>query len=82
MVTLTQEQLESMRKAIRMISNKTHIAISELNTYLIAGKMPDNVYNALIRAFGVKDIKDVSTSRVAITVNKVSSIYLRINFAI
>lgn len=75
MVTLTQEQLESMRKAIRMISNKTHIAISELNTYLIAGKMPDNVYNALIRAFGVKDIKDVSTSRVAMTVNKVSSIY-------
>lgn len=75
MVTLTQEQLESMRKAIRMISNRTHITISELNTYLIAGKMPDNVYNALIQAFGVKDIKDVSTSRVALTVNKVSSIY-------
>lgn len=75
MVTLTQEQLESMRKAIRMISNRTHITISELNTYLIAGKMPDNVYNALIQAFGVKDIKDVSTSRVAMTVNKVSSIY-------
>ncbi len=75
MVTLTQEQLESMRKAIRTISNRTHITISELNTYLIAGKMPDNVYNALIQAFGVKDIKDVSTSRVAMTVNKVSSIY-------
>ncbi len=75
MVTLTQEQLESMRKAIRMISNRTHITISELNTYLIAGKMPDNVYNALIQAFGVKDIKDVYTSRVAMTVNKVSSIY-------
>lgn len=75
MVTLTQEQLESMRKAIRMISNRTHITISELNTYLIANKMPDNVYNALIQAFGVKDIKDVSTSRVALTVNKVSSIY-------
>lgn len=75
MVTLTQEQLESMRKAIRMISNRTHITITELNTYLIAGKMPDNVYNALIQAFGVKDIKDVSTSRVALTVNKVSSIY-------
>lgn len=81
MITLTTEQINIMKQAIKRISLQTHVSVSELKRYLDAGEIPEVVLSTIQNAYGVTDIESLSGVKTKITTDKVARIYKAIQTA-